>query len=134
MGHGIRFPTGEASTPLSAVRTSLKSESPPDPSLMVMGSLIPPDWGGSGLPPDLGDEVSRPALVTAGQFQRRRPHPTAEAVFFRHPSMVEDQRNLCAPKDNTLVAKEFDTRMAQLQYRRKKNKSLTRASGDRPHF
>ena len=101
---------------------------------MVMGSLIPPDWGGSGLPPDLGDEVSRPALVTAGQFQRRRPHPTAEAVFFRHPSMVEDQRNLCAPKDNTLVAKEFDTRMAQLQYRRKKNKSLTRASGDRPHF
>ena len=38
------------------------------------------------------------------------------------------------PKDNTLVAKEFDTRMAPLQYYGKKNKSLTRASGDCPHF
>ena len=52
----------------------------------------------------------------AGQFQRRHPPPTDEAGFFRHPSAVDDQRNLCAPKDNMLVAKKFDTRMAQLLY------------------
>ena len=57
-----------------------------------------------------------------------------EAGFLQHPSTVEDRRNLIAPKDNMLVAKEFDTGMAQLQYYGKKNKSLTRASGNRPHL
>ena len=57
-----------------------------------------------------------------------------EAGFFQHPSTVEDRRNLSAPKDNTLVAKEFNTRTAQLQYCGKTNKSLTQASGDHPTF
>jgi hypothetical protein len=48
--------------------------------------------------------------------------------------MVEDRRNLCAPKDDMSDAKKFDARMAQLQYYRKKNKSLTQASGECPHF
>ena len=55
-------------------------------------------------------------------------------MFFRHPSTVEDQSYLCVPKDNTLVANELNTRMTQLQDYRKKNKSLTRAYRDCPHF
>jgi len=49
-GHGVRFPTREVSTSSSAVRTSLESWSPLDPSLKVIGSLIPPDWRGSRAP------------------------------------------------------------------------------------
>ena len=50
MGQGVLFPTGGASTSLSMVRAFFKSGSPPDPSLMVMGSPMLPDWGGSGAP------------------------------------------------------------------------------------
>ena len=59
------FPNKRASTLLSIVRASFESGSPPDSSLTVMGSPTPPDWGGSGLPLYLGDEASRPVLVTA---------------------------------------------------------------------
>ena len=51
MGQGIRFTMGEASTSSSTVWVSFEGRSPPDPSLTVMGSPTPPDWGGLGAPP-----------------------------------------------------------------------------------
>ena len=52
----------------------------------------------------------------AEQCQKRSPPPTDEAGFFQHPSMAEDRRNLCAPKDDTSVARKLDARITQLQY------------------
>jgi hypothetical protein len=50
MGQGVRFVIGEASTSSSVERASFESLSPPDPSLIVMGSPSTPDRGGSGAP------------------------------------------------------------------------------------
>jgi len=41
---------GEASTSSSVGRVSLEDPSPPDPSLIVIGSASTPDQGGSGAP------------------------------------------------------------------------------------
>jgi len=73
-------------------------------------------------------------LGDGGAVLETPPPPTDEAGFFRYPSMVEDWRNLCAPRDYTSDANKFDARMAQLQYYRKKKTSLTQASGNCPHF
>ena len=50
MGQGVRFTTGEASTSSSMGRASFEGLSPPDPSLIVIGSPSTPDRGGSGAP------------------------------------------------------------------------------------
>jgi len=44
------FPNKRGLDLLPVVRASFESGSPPDPSLMVIGSPTSPDWGGSGPP------------------------------------------------------------------------------------
>lgn len=48
MGEGVRFATGEALTSSSMERAPFESLSPPDPSLIVIGSPSPPDRGARG--------------------------------------------------------------------------------------
>ena len=50
MGQGVRFMVGEASTSSSMGRASFEGPSPPDPSLIMIGSSSTPEWGGSGAP------------------------------------------------------------------------------------
>jgi len=50
MGQGVRFVTGEASTSSSVGRASFEGLSPPDPSLIVIGSPSIPAQGGTGAP------------------------------------------------------------------------------------
>ena len=50
MSHGVRFAAGEASTSSSMDGASFESPSPPDPSLIVIGSRSTLDRGGSGAP------------------------------------------------------------------------------------
>jgi len=90
MGQGVRSAIGEASTSSSAERASFESLSPPDPSLIVIGSPRPQNGRARGLPPALGGEAPRPALATGGWT----PPPMDEARRSRHPSAAEEWRSL----------------------------------------
>jgi len=61
MGQGVRFATGEASTSSSMERASFESLSPPDPSLIVIGSPSPQIREARGLPLALEGVAPRPA-------------------------------------------------------------------------